>query len=199
MPATSSDVGSKLIAWVMAGVGSLLAYSAYKNRAPWDVLRDIQGSPIDTTTTSSGSGPSGFFDSSATPSTFSSSIPRIRMIANREIPPVLVNIRPSGQLDKDAAASLERIHQRVGFVVRNTSGYRSFASQAASYNQNEMLSDGSPRFASPSKSLHVVGLAIDVHTGDLNKPGVIAAFTAEGWQRARPNAEPWHFSYLVRG
>lgn len=196
----SSDVGNKLLAWLAAGAGTLLAYSAFRNRAPWDVLRDIQGEPLSQSSGSGSSGAQGFAStSSAGTGSFSSSVPRIRAIANREAPPELVSIRPSGKLDKDAAASLERIHAKVGTVVPNVGSYRSFASQAAARAGGEIMSDGSPRFGDPNKSLHVVGLAIDVRNDFMNRPDVIAAFTAEGWQRARISAEPWHWSYLVRG
>lgn len=193
MATVSSDISNKLIAWVAAGVGSLIAYSAIKNRFPWDVLRDIQGQPIHTPTSHAASG------SSPDPTAnFSASIPRIRQIANREIPPELVFIKPSGQLDKDAAAALARAQTRVGRDFGNTSAYRSFAAQAAAYYSpaNKTLSDGSKRFADPRKSLHVVGLAIDLIMPDET---IKSAMLNEGWQQARSSAEPWHFSYLVRG
>lgn len=191
----SSDVGSKLLAWIAAGAGTLLAYSAFKNRSPLDVLRDIEGPPAFQTASSGGAQPSGFRSGS-----FSTSVPRIRMIANREIPPELVRIRPSGRLDKDAAASLERIHARVGTVVPNVGSYRSFVEQAAAfYDNNETLADGSKRYGNPNKSLHVVGLAIDVRNDFASKPEVVQAFASEGWHRPRPDVEPWHYSYLVRG
>lgn len=199
--ATSSDVGSKLLAWMMAGAGTLLAYSAFRNRLPWDVIRDIDnGQPISRTssgtTTATDLGKSGTTDYS-----FSASVPRIRMIANREMEPDLVSIRPHGKLDRDAAASLERIHAKVGYVVPLSGAWRSYAEQAAQFfgPDNVTLSDGSRRFADPRKSLHVVGLAVDVRSDYMNRPDVIAAFQAEGWQRARPDAEAWHWSYLVRG
>lgn len=196
-----SDVGTKLLAWFAAGIGTLLAYSAYKNRAPWDVLRDINGPPIRVSTVGgSSSGPSGFYSPGDTSGSFSSSVPRIRMIANREIPPALVDIKPSGKLDKDAAAALARAQAKVGYDFPNTGAYRSYAVQAANFfDNNETLSDGRQRFGDPRKSLHVVGLAIDIHSGHASKPEVVAAMTAEGWQRPRPDAEPWHYSYLVRG
>jgi len=200
--AANSDVGSKLLAWLAVGTGSLLAYSAYKNRAPWDVLRDINGPAIAEPTalkTSANSSGSGFYGSGGGGS-FSASVPRIRQIANREIPPDLVKIRPSGTLDRDAAASYERVNQALGYALPNTGTYRSFGEQSAHYySNNETLSDGSPRFGNPNKSLHVVGLAVDVRADYVAKPEVKAALAAEGWQNPRPNAEPWHWSYLVRG
>jgi hypothetical protein len=189
--ATPADVGNKLIGWMLLGAGTLLTYSAVRNRAPWDVLRDIEG------TTGAAGGPQGFMGSNdTTPSSFAASIPRVRMIMNREIPPTLVNIRPHGQLDKDAAAGLERAFTILGRVVNNTDTIRSYAEQAdAYYNRNERLSDGSLRFGHPDKSAHVVGLAIDLSE---SSAAIAGAMSAAGWQNPRPSAEPWHWSYLVR-
>lgn len=196
--AASSEVGSRLLAWIMTGVGTLLAYSAYKGRPPWDVLRDVPGTTFGKWDVATGVALSGTVD--ATPSSsFSSSVPRIRMIANRETPPALVPIRPHGMLDKDAAASLERVFDAVGYTIPNVGSYRSFGEQAAARARGEVMSDGAPRFADPNKSLHVVGLAIDLRADYAARPMVQAAMRAEGWQQVRPAAEPWHWSYLVRG
>ncbi len=183
----SSDVGNKLLAWLMAGTGTLLAYSAYKNRAPWDVLRDINGAPL--TATAGTSAAAGFTGN------YGGSIPRLRQIANREIPPTLVAIKPCGQLDMDAAASKARIDAKLGYVVPAAScndAYRPIAVQAQGYANNPS------RFASPEKGLHVVGLAFDIHS-DYNKPDVYQAFREEGWHQTRPIDEKWHWSFGVRG
>lgn len=199
--AVNSDVSSKLMAWLMAGAGTLLAYSAVRNRKPWDVLRDVTGTPISDgakvgTDLSGGStGPMGFTG------TYGGSVPRLRQIANREIQPTLVDIQPCGKLDVDAAASKARIDQKLGYVVPASScgdAYRSYADQAAAHASGELMPDGKPRFADPNKGLHVVGLAFDINSAYL-KPEVFAAFKAEGWHQTRPVVEPWHFSYGVRG
>jgi hypothetical protein len=188
---STADVGNKLVGWMLVGAGTLLTYAAVRNRSPWDVLRDIQGQPI-----AAGFAGSSNVDTSTDPSSFAASIPRVRMVMNREIPPVLVPIRPHGQLDKDAAAGLERAFTILGRVVDNTDSYRSYAEQAdAYYNRNETLSDGSLRFGDPNKSAHVVGLAIDLSESNAT---VSAAMSAAGWQHTRPSAEPWHWSYLIR-
>ncbi len=189
----SSDVGNKLLAWMLAGTGTLLAYSAYKNRAPWDVLRDINGPPLATAT---GTGTAAGF----TGSNYSGSIPRLRQIANREIPPTLVAIQPCGQLDMDAAASKARIDTKLGKVIPAAScndAYRSFAIQAQAASRGETI-NGKPRFADPNKGLHVVGLAFDIHS-DFNNADVYQAFREDGWHQTRPIDEPWHWSYGVRG
>lgn len=195
--AAAPDVASKLLAWIMAGTGSLLLYSAYRKRSPLDVLREIPGeSPaLQTDYASTVVGNVGFTN---TPGGNVGSIARIRMLANREIKPELVRIQPTGYLDKDAAASKARIDAAVGYAVPNVGAYRSYAEQAAAYASNP------GRFASPDKSLHVVGLAIDIHRDYQDRPEVISAFTAEGWHRPRwgegtRNDEPWHWSYGVSG
>lgn len=194
---TAPDVASKLLAWVMAGAGSLLLYSAYRKRSPLDVLNGVVGESeaFQTDYASTVVGNVGYTN---TPGGNVGSISRLRMLANREIRPELVRIQPSGMLDKDAAASKARIDARVGAAVPNVGAYRSYAEQAAAYASNP------GRFASPDKSLHVVGLAIDVHSDWQHRSDVIAAFTSEGWHRARwgegtKNDEPWHWSYGVVG
>jgi len=194
--AVNSDVGNKLLAWVAAGAGTLLLYSSTKNRKPWDVLRDIQGEPI--RVPNSGTGPDGL--TNPTPN-FGNSVPRIRAIANREIPPELVAVKPSGRLDKDAAAALGRAQAAVGFDIANVGTYRSYAEQAAAYYGpgNIIMPDGKRRFAKPGTSMHEVGLAIDIRADHARRPEVGDAMRAEGWQLVREGAEPWHYSYLVRG
>lgn len=195
--ATTEDVSSKFLAWILAGVGSLLAYSLYAKKLPLDILRGISsGGSIGSgdSATSSATGPQGLSQGTGN----ESEVVRLRMIANREMAPTLVPIQPNGQLDKAAAASKARIDAKVGFPVENVGAYRSFAEQAAGRAQGEIMSDGSPRFADPNKGLHVVGLAIDIHEKH-RTAAVFQAFREEGWHQTRPGAEPWHWSYGVRG
>jgi hypothetical protein len=197
------DVGSKLIAWIATGAGTLLAYSAIKNRHPLDVLKDIKGTSLTATATAGAPGdtftPRG--GTSEPSDSFASSIPRIRQIANRELAPTLVSIKPSGQLDKDAAASFTRVQAAIGVDIPNVGTYRSYATEAALYYGpgNTTLADGNKRFAPPGKSMHEVGLAIDIRSDYASRADVVAAMTAEGWQHVRPQADPDHYSYLVRG
>ena len=193
----SPDVGNKLLGWVLLGAGSVLAYSAVRNRKPWDVLRDIQGEPAFGSGSGS-SGPSGFANPNnptgpvdTTPTgNLAQIVVRVRAIQNREIPPVLVNIKPSGQLDKDAAASFRRVQERGGKDFGNVGNYRTYAYQAAKYAENPR------RYGSPDKSAHVVGLAIDIVDVDIQ--AALPHLLFEGWQQTRPGDEPWHFSYLIR-
>ena len=194
--AVSPDVGNKLLGWVLLGAGSILTYSAFRNRKPWDVLRDIQGEPAFSTsgTTTGTGGPGGFMNPGSgniTPTgNLAAIIVRVRAIQNREIPPILVPIKPFGQLDKDAAASFAKVQAAGGREFRNVGTYRTYAEQAAKH-----ASDPN-RFGSPDRSAHVVGLAIDIHADDIAaaKPFMLI----EGWQQPRPQDDANHFSYLIR-
>jgi len=55
------------------------------------------------------------------------------------------------------------------------------------------------RFAHPDTSLHCRALAIDVSTGQgrFRLWRIKKALTAEGWNRVRPDDEPWHWSYVL--
>lgn len=187
--ANAADIGPKLLAWLMTGTGALLAYSAFRKQNPLDVLRGTM-----VPTTPGFTGPTGFMGSSFGSATGYASEPvRLRMLGNQEIKPDLVDIKPSGKLDRTAAASKARIDAKLGYAVPNVGAYRSFAYQAAQNAANP------ERFASPSGSMHVAGLAIDIHSAYKDKPEVIAAFTQEGWHRYDPVGESHHWSYGVIG
>lgn len=192
MATVDSDVSSKFLAWLLAGIGSLLAYSLYAKKLPLDILRGISsGGSI------GGSDSSGVLSASGlSQGTGNESEPvRLRLIANREMAPTPVPIQPHGQLDKAAAASKARIDRKLGYVVPPASAndaYRPYATQAAGYARDP------ERYANPNKGLHVVGLAFDIHS-DFNTPEVYNAFRQEGWHQTRPGDEPWHWSYGVRG
>src|SRR5690349_10686704 len=116
--ATDSDVSSKFLAWLLAGVGSLLAYSLYAKKLPLDILRGISsGASIGSGDTSS----SGQVEGLSRGTGNESEPVRLRLIANREMAPTLVPIQPYGQLDMAAAASKARIDQKVGFAVKASS------------------------------------------------------------------------------
>lgn len=202
MATADSDVSSKFFAWLLAGVGSLLAYSLYAKKLPLDILQGISsGRSIGSGDASSVSGSGADPVSGLSRGTGNESEPvRLRMIANREMAPTLVPIQPYGQLDKAAAASKARIDAKLGYPVPASSAndaYRPYSVQAAGYASGDTIG-GKPRYASPEKGLHVVGLAFDIHA-DYNKPEVYEAFRQEGWHQTRPVDEPWHWSYGVRG
>lgn len=187
-----ADTGTALLAWLFAGAATVIGYANITGRNWREVLTGVD---LPDTDSSSGFASNGISFPGKLGDSFSSEIVRVRAVANRETPPNLVPILPCGALDSVAAASKNRIDKALGFTVRPAScgdTIRDYAAQARSY-----ASDPN-RFGSPDKSLHVVGLAFDIHAEDLANPAVKEAFRAEGWQFPVEN-EPWHASYLVRG
>ncbi len=53
------------------------------------------------------------------------------------------------------------------------------------------------RYASPAITGHTRGLAIDVRQDQSNLKLINTALIAEGWNRVRPDDEPWHYSFHV--
>jgi len=195
----SSDVAKPLLSWVFGGIGALLVYSAYKTQSPIDVLKGVADTGKVTFGNPSTIDPNTGRAIPQTPGAVpGNEAARLRALATRELKPTLISIPGGGMLDIAAAASLQRINAKLGFIVRNVGAYRSYAQQAS------LWASDPNRFAPPTSSLHVVGLAIDVAADQMNRADVIAAFTAEGWHRARygagtRNDEPWHWSYGVSG
>lgn len=75
-------------------------------------------------------------------------------------------------------------------AIKLSGSWRSCAYQASLYAKD------SHRYANPATSLHCRGLAIDV----INPvpAGVHRALTYIGWVQARPDDEPWHYSWGVK-
>lgn len=113
---------------------------------------------------------------------------------------------PNGfKLNRQAAASFAKVEQTYGHQIGVTNTYRTNAQQTAAY--EKVGPNGT--FAPPGKSLHELGLAVDVNpvTVDLNDANLYNAFISNGWFRAgkvmpqyvngqlvRTN-ELWHYSY----
>lgn len=97
------------------------------------------------------------------------------------------------RIQKPAARSLEDAERRLGFAVRVTGAHRTCEQQEAYY-----ASDPN-RYAPPDKTAHPRGLAIDVDTrlGVLRRARLKRALRARGWHQARPDDEPWHWSYGI--
>lgn len=53
------------------------------------------------------------------------------------------------------------------------------------------------RYAHPDITGHTRGLAIDVDQSQPNLDKIHRCLLAEGWKQARPDDEPWHYSYWV--
>lgn len=190
-----------LLAWGLVGGGIFIAYSVATGQKPTDVLADRNGEPLFTFEEVGigsglfGSGPDTGLSSGLTGSGGMSGpdSQRAQGLADRSIKPDLRPIPGGGSLDKVAAASFRRVTESVGYTIPNVGAYRSYAWQAAQHAANP------GRFADPDGSLHVVGLAIDLHANYRDRPEVIQAMQNAGWVRYDPSGESWHWSYLVRG
>lgn len=79
---------------------------------------------------------------------------------------------------------------RRGVPIRVTGSFRTCEFQREKYEEDPK------RFAHPDAGVHTRGLAIDVHTGQLNE-AIREALLAKGWHQSRPGDEPWHFSFGV--
>ena len=78
-----------------------------------------------------------------------------------------------------------------------TGGFRITGSLRTCEFQRDKFKEDPDRFAHPNVGVHTQGLAIDVHTGDLN--GLIRrTLLLLGWKQTRPDDEPWHFSFRVK-
>lgn len=62
--------------------------------------------------------------------------------------------------------------------------------------QRHLYAKDPGRFANPNTSLHPRGLAIDVFVP--YRPVIRTILLAHGWQQARPDDEPWHFSFGIK-
>lgn len=98
---------------------------------------------------------------------------------------------PDVTLQRAALKSFKVAEAKADQEIILTGSIRSCAQQAQLYHMDPQ------RFASPNTTLHTQGLAIDVNTDHLDRT-VRNALTLCGWKQARPDDEPWHFSYHLR-
>lgn len=93
-------------------------------------------------------------------------------------------------MQKPAILALQRAEERLGREVVVTGSLRTCALQA------ELYKSDPSRYAPPSVGLHCQGLAFDATTEDPQlKTTTRAALEHVGFTQARPDDEPWHFSY----
>lgn len=97
-------------------------------------------------------------------------------------------------LQHPAIRAYREATERYGHPISNTGTHRSCAEQARLYR-----SDPS-RFAPPDVTLHTRGLAVDVIVpiDRSRRDALHRAMTHAGWLQARPDDEPWHWSYGVK-
>lgn len=191
-----SGKGSALLGWVTVGGGILLAYSAYKNKSPLDLLGNTLRGTAGTKLLSEppvGAGPATVYSSSGT---------RPALLAARKIQPTYVPIpyQPTMLVDVCVIGPLMASVTEYGRPILLTGAKRTAEEQADGYAKDPS------RFATPGNSLHEVGLAIDVSTilMDVTDPKLFNVLTRHGFYRrgkvlANGLPEPWHYSYGVPG
>jgi hypothetical protein len=86
------------------------------------------------------------------------------------------------------------------FIKKNPNGrpiiILAGTNRSCSTQRSLWLSDKN-RYASPDITGHTRGLAIDRSNAQPNLNIVDQCLAAEGWNRTRPDDEPWHWSYGV--
>lgn len=93
-------------------------------------------------------------------------------------------------LQRPALKALKAAEAEIKKEIVVTGSIRTCEQQAALYQSDPN------RYAPPSVGLHCQGLAIDVNTGEKYLTDTVrAALKRHGWTQARPDDEPWHFSY----
>lgn len=93
-------------------------------------------------------------------------------------------------LQKPAMDAWRAAEKQLGHEIVVTGSSRTCELQAKLY-----ASDHN-RYAPPSVGLHCQALACDASTEDPNlKTSTRKALEGHGWHQARPDDEPWHFSY----
>jgi hypothetical protein len=95
------------------------------------------------------------------------------------------------KLQRPAIDSIEAAEKALGFSVLCTGSWRSCETATLLYRRDPN------RYAPPSKGAHMRGLAIDVNQNlsDVKLAKIDKALKNRGWHQARPDDEPWHYSF----
>lgn len=98
--------------------------------------------------------------------------------------------RPAIKSFKEAEEAITRKFGRKQFILL-TGSWRSCELQ------RQLFASDPNRFAHPDTTLHTRGLAIDVsqNQSSLKLKRIHTALTNRGWNRVRPDDEPWHYSF----
>jgi hypothetical protein len=107
-----------------------------------------------------------------------------------------INVYPQDRqhfvkLQAAAIESWKAAEKALGFTIVTTGSWRACATQAALFAQD------SHRFAHPKDTAHTRGLAVDVsmNLGAAKLAKVHKALLNRSWHQARPDDEPWHYSF----
>jgi hypothetical protein len=95
------------------------------------------------------------------------------------------------KLQSPALASFLASEEALGHEIVVTGSWRSCAEQSRLY------ASDSHRYAPPNVTAHTRGLAIDASMGAPDHATVRRVLLNHGWHQARPDDEPWHFSFGV--
>jgi hypothetical protein len=115
---------------------------------------------------------------------------------------IVVESSPNGQhsvkLQRAAWDSFEAACKAVGFWIQTTGTWRSCELQESLFNSDPPAS--MQRYAPPPKTAHTRGLAIDVTTayGPFKRRKIRKALLNRSWHQARPDDEPWHYSFGIK-
>lgn len=83
----------------------------------------------------------------------------------------------------------ERTGRKGDRQIALTGSWRSCSYQSSLYAKDQH------RYAPPNVTLHCRGLAIDVSQAQPNLEMIREILLNHGWRQARPDDEPWHYSY----
>ena len=84
-----------------------------------------------------------------------------------------------------------KVYQEGKPIVMTPGTNRTCATQTALYRSDPN------RYAQPQITGHTRGLALDVSTAQPNQIIIHQCLRMEGWNKVRPDDEPWHVSYHV--
>lgn len=95
------------------------------------------------------------------------------------------------KLQHAALESFQAACKAVGFWIETTGTWRSCELA------HDLYAKDPHRYAPPDKGAHMRGLAIDVTTayGPYRRYRIRKELKYRGWHQARPDDEPWHFSF----
>jgi LAS superfamily LD-carboxypeptidase LdcB len=110
--------------------------------------------------------------------------------------PPRLTTRGKVTLQPIAMAAFKKAERRAGGNIPVVHSYRSCAEQRVACRAICGDADGCPSLcATPGKSWHQLGAAIDTMPAALEDPSIIEALESTGWCQAVPGSDPGHFSF----
>ena len=145
----------------------------------------------------------------------------LKAYKNGQLPDsVLASVKTGGRMHAPAAQQFNKMYDAAtaaGFKLKNVGDYRSFASQLAMFRDRYVLENtgtgvtrnfegktwylkkGMAMLATPGKSQHNLGLAVDIANASEKKRinWLIANVEKFGWSWEVVPSEPWHIRYVL--